>query len=439
MRQVYVSYSSQERKQATEIVQALENQGIGCWFAPRDTRIGIDWSTQVPAAIQECPYFLLILSPNSAGSEWVERELEFAKLYQKTIIPISVEDFDLSEFWMYHLGTTPIKNYTSDPIGVLQAVISRIRGSEPLMPQLQEDDLEEELDVRHVFISHSTTDEQAAEEIVAHLEAKGVKCWIAPRDTRSHTTYPAQITQAVRECPIFLILVSKLAMDSSHVDREISLAIDKKMSDGYKYIIPLMLEDCELTDEFCYYLANLHYYPYHAQDNTAVRDKITTQILQFIHQEDKAAGSYLKTAQERYAAGRYREAARLYLKAARLGNADAQTMLGYCYHTGKHGTRSIDNAVKWYTRAAAQEHANAQANLGLCYAYENGVTRDWPKAVALFQAAADKGHPGAMRHLGTCYKNGTGIAKDLNKAKFWYQKAADLGDQEAKQRLSTLK
>lgn len=438
MQQIYVSYGSQDTKQAAEIVRALEEQGVGCWFAPREVRMGADMEKQIPAAIQECPYFLLILSKDSVASKWMERELGFAKLYRKNIIPVRVEDFDLSESWMYHLGTIHIRDYAHDPKGAVRSIVSRIHGSEPLMPPLQEDDLEEEPEVRHVFISHSTTDEKAAGEIVAHLEAQGVKCWIAPRDTRSHTTYPAQITQAVRECPVFLILVSKLAMDSSHVDRELSLAIDKKMSDGYKYIIPLMLENCELTDEFCYYLANLHYYPYYAEDNTAIRDKITAQILQFVHQEEKAVHSYLKTAQERYAAGRYREAVRLYLKAARHGSAEAQAMLGYCYHTGKHGTRSIDNAVKWYTRAAEQGNVNAQANLGLCYAYENGIARDWAKAVSLFRAAAEKGHPGAMRHLGTCYKNGTGTAKDLNQAKVWYQKAVELGDREAAQRLSTI-
>jgi TIR domain-containing protein len=35
---------------------------------------------------------------------------------------------------------------------------------------------------RDVFVSHATEDETTASEVCALLEARGVQCWIAPRD-----------------------------------------------------------------------------------------------------------------------------------------------------------------------------------------------------------------------------------------------------------------
>ncbi|WP_179468215.1 TIR domain-containing protein [Mycolicibacterium vinylchloridicum] len=35
-----------------------------------------------------------------------------------------------------------------------------------------------------VFISHSSLDEPAADAVCAELEARGIRCWTAPRDIR---------------------------------------------------------------------------------------------------------------------------------------------------------------------------------------------------------------------------------------------------------------
>lgn len=42
------------------------------------------------------------------------------------------------------------------------------------------------------FISHASADREAANAIAASLEAKGLTCWIAPRDVRPGAEYPAE-------------------------------------------------------------------------------------------------------------------------------------------------------------------------------------------------------------------------------------------------------
>ncbi|MDI5823313.1 sel1 repeat family protein, partial [Salmonella enterica subsp. enterica serovar Kentucky] len=52
-------------------------------------------------------------------------------------------------------------------------------------------------------------------------------------------------------------------------------------------------------------------------------------------------------------------------KAAELGQADAQNILGYFYLNGKRGIkRDLQKGVQWYELAAAQGNADALINLG---------------------------------------------------------------------------
>ena len=439
MHQVFISYSSADADRAREIVQYLENQGIPCWFGPRDLPTGDIFGKAIRTAIAEAPFFLLLLSAASVKSKTVWKELDTAITEGKRIIPLKIEDCELNSEFRFYLSTIQIWDFVRDPITALDAMIAFIKSSAPLTPGPETEPPASQPVVRHVFVSHSTADEAEALKLADHLLKKNVVCWMAPRDTRSHTSYPAQITQAVRECPIFLLLISNASMASGHVEREMALSIDKRIYAGNKYIIPLMLEDCALSDDFLYYLANQHYYPYFtekAREETLA--KITEQISKFIKADEGSADEYLRTAEKYNKASNYKEAEKWYTRAALMGNARAQSMLGYYYHTGRAGTRNIREAMKWYQKAADQELPGARANLGLCYAYEI-TPRDWKKAAELFKQAAEQGFPGAQRHLGDCYANERGVEKDLAQAKLWYQKAADQGDEDARKKLEKLK
>ena len=80
------------------------------------------------------------------------------------------------------------------------------------------------------------------------------------------------------------------------------------------------------------------------------------------------------------------------LKAAELGNVDAQFTLGWCYYMGEGVEVNLYEAVKWYRKAAEQGHAEAQNNLGSCYYNGNGVEQDYAEAVKWYRKAAEQGH-----------------------------------------------
>ncbi|MCL2633164.1 MAG: TIR domain-containing protein [Oscillospiraceae bacterium] len=105
-----------------------------------------------------------------------------------------------------------------------------------------------------VFISHSSKDKTAADAICHALESSGVKCWIAPRDVRAGEEYAGELTIAIKNCRIFLLIFSKESNVSKPVSKEIETAFRYE-----KTVIPFRIEDVEMRDALEYYLSNLHW------------------------------------------------------------------------------------------------------------------------------------------------------------------------------------
>ena len=78
--------------------------------------------------------------------------------------------------------------------------------------------------VNKVFISYASQDVAVAEKLCAALEAASLPCWIAPRDVRAGESYAAAIVQAINSCRMLVLVLSKSAIESSHVLREIERA-----------------------------------------------------------------------------------------------------------------------------------------------------------------------------------------------------------------------
>jgi hypothetical protein len=74
----FISYSSQDEAFAQRLHNDLQGQGVRCWFAPEDMKIGDKIRFRVDESIRIYDKLLLILSKSSIASEWVEHEVEHA-------------------------------------------------------------------------------------------------------------------------------------------------------------------------------------------------------------------------------------------------------------------------------------------------------------------------------------------------------------------------
>lgn len=93
-----------------------------------------------------------------------------------------------------------------------------------------------------VFISHSSIDKEVADKVCATLEAKGLTCWIAPRDIVPGSEWAVAISNAIAEIKAMVVIYSKNAEQSTQVPKEIALAEKRG-----KCILPYKIDDTELT------------------------------------------------------------------------------------------------------------------------------------------------------------------------------------------------
>ncbi len=109
--------------------------------------------------------------------------------------------------------------------------------------------------MKEVFISYSTVDTVPAETVRNVLEKNGLSCWMAPRDIPGGSNYTKEIPIAIRNCKIFVLILSKNAQTSPWVLKELDSAVNCG-----KVILPFMLEDCILNDEFNFLLTGAQRY-----------------------------------------------------------------------------------------------------------------------------------------------------------------------------------
>ncbi|HEY45964.1 MAG TPA: TIR domain-containing protein [Anaerolineae bacterium] len=105
-----------------------------------------------------------------------------------------------------------------------------------------------------VFISYSNLDKTVADAVCATLEARKIRCWIAPRDVPPGKSWPAAIVDAIDASQVFVLVLSNGSNTSEQVIREVGGAVGKGIP-----ILPLRIEDVEPSREMSYYLQITHW------------------------------------------------------------------------------------------------------------------------------------------------------------------------------------
>jgi hypothetical protein len=135
---------------------------------------------------------------------------------------------------------------------------------------------------RDVFISHSAQDKKVAETICGALEEDGIRCWVAPRDVRPGKSFPGEITRAIQQSKVMLLIFSKHSNSSEQVLREIQLGVDCHVP-----IVRLRIEDITLSDDLRYYLSTPQYL-----------DALTTPLAKHIPRLEAAIRELLEQSAE---------------------------------------------------------------------------------------------------------------------------------------------
>ena len=94
---------------------------------------------------------------------------------------------------------------------------------------------------RHTFISYSRVNKQFALKLAKELKAAGFPIWLDLLDIPTGARWDDEIETALRECGIFMTILTPASIISENAKDEIGYAIDHG-----KRILPVLLENCEV-------------------------------------------------------------------------------------------------------------------------------------------------------------------------------------------------
>lgn len=111
--------------------------------------------------------------------------------------------------------------------------------------------------VKSVFVSYSSEDRKFVNTIVQMMKEEKIAYWKAPEMIPAGSSYAREIPRAIKECEVFLLVLSRTSQKSIWVEKEIDSAISHR-----KTIIPFQIDDIPLNDTFRFYLNNVQMISY---------------------------------------------------------------------------------------------------------------------------------------------------------------------------------
>lgn len=108
-----------------------------------------------------------------------------------------------------------------------------------------------------IFISYSHRDSRIAHDLADEVTRQGRPAWIFEQQMHGgRTGWAGQVVKALRESQAVMLIGSSSAFESDQVMREMYLAMDMK-----KPIVPMIVDDAPMPDDFQYILAQYQRHP----------------------------------------------------------------------------------------------------------------------------------------------------------------------------------
>jgi hypothetical protein len=103
---VFLCHSTKNKTVVDAVCTSLEGHGIRCWVAPRDIPVGANYGESIIDGINASQVMVVVLSSHSNASPHVQREVERAVSKGVIIIPLRIEDIELSKSLEFFLSTS---------------------------------------------------------------------------------------------------------------------------------------------------------------------------------------------------------------------------------------------------------------------------------------------------------------------------------------------
>ena len=131
MGHIFISYSRKDGEFVDRLMQTLDRYGFPTW-ADVNAIVGGDvWKGAISKAVRECDAFLIILSPQSAGSENVSKELAVATKHARRILPVMYQACEIPDKMEYDLAELQWADFHNLPFDEALEGLVRALGGKP--------------------------------------------------------------------------------------------------------------------------------------------------------------------------------------------------------------------------------------------------------------------------------------------------------------------
>lgn len=171
-KEIFISHSSTDEKEAKKICDYFERNYISCFIAPRDIKVGASYAEELLDGIDNSKILLLMLSNESNNSPHVLREVERAVSHSIPIVVYRLEFVELSKSMEYFLMTNQWREIKkSDDLSELYSLVKSILREkeeeefDELEKNLKMEMLKGEAELNKVVIIPDSIDKERSNEI----------------------------------------------------------------------------------------------------------------------------------------------------------------------------------------------------------------------------------------------------------------------------------
>src|SRR5215208_5166586 len=119
MGHIFISYSHKDTVYAHKLAENLQRMGFEAWIDER-LDYGSQWPQELQKQLDSCSAFIVIMSPRSYESDWVQSELQRARRKSKPIFPLLLEgdepwlSVESTQYYDVRESADPDPKFTSD-------------------------------------------------------------------------------------------------------------------------------------------------------------------------------------------------------------------------------------------------------------------------------------------------------------------------------------
>ena len=184
---------------------------------------------------------------SSLYADWLPKEVAARDILQVTKIPYKAY-FSFGEKLAVMEESVVEKSSLSYAYKIIAALISyKFEGTAALLEN-QDSYIDQALNKgRHIFISHSSKDDNFVRDLRVNLEALGLSAWLDSRSTSEDSGLSSQVARAIEQARQVIVVISPHTPNSPRLRSEVSkaLEVEKRRKDSGYRVIPLLLPGAE--------------------------------------------------------------------------------------------------------------------------------------------------------------------------------------------------